>query len=106
MWCLQNPLSGGFQLGQPEGEGGNPLPIVMASRRAVRILCGAWEGEIGFLLDHIPTTNWYNVQVIDSQGRTLRLALDANEFEELEDWDEGLSPREIAERKAELRGEI
>jgi len=49
--------------------------------RPVRILAGAWKGRIGFVLDRIPHTNWYNVLVIDSQGKSIRLALEPNEFE-------------------------
>lgn len=41
-----------------------------------------WEGTKGRVIDRIPDTDWYNVEVTDNDGQTLRLALRSDEFDQ------------------------
>jgi hypothetical protein len=41
-----------------------------------------WEGTKGVVIDRIPDTDWYNVEVTDANGEKLRLALRSDEFDQ------------------------
>lgn len=39
-----------------------------------------WQGTKGIREDKIPGTDWYNVRVTDTNGKSMRLALKETEF--------------------------